>query len=156
MVHERLVDMWLMLEQRKFAAEAAKVIDEALTEGASWEDAIAKAGLKASRIEVQTVTDMIRGDESDSLSPSLRRAAFELDTEGSADRLRIGNAWNILRLDGLGQVQLSENLEEQVKGAVENTIAFDLLSQYQRLLDQRYPARVNYSVVNGFHTPGDS
>ena len=155
-VHERLVDMWLMLEQRKVAAEAAKVINEALTEGASWEDAIAKAGLEASRIEVKTVTDMTRGDDNGDLPPSLRRAAFELDKEGSADRLRIGNAWNILRLDGLGQVKISDNLEEQVKGALDNTIAFDLLSQYQRLLDQRYPARINYNVVNGFHTPGDS
>jgi peptidyl-prolyl cis-trans isomerase D len=152
-VREQLVDMWLALEQRRIAAEAAQIIDEAITAGDDWPTAITKAGLDASRIEIQTVTGLTRRDEQADLPPSMRRAAFELKEQGNADRLRIADAWNILRLDGLGNAEVDDRMGEQIKTSLNDSIAFDLLSQYQRILDERYPASINYNIINSFHNP---
>ena len=149
----RLVEMWQTSQRRRVAADAAAAITEAVSNGRPWNDAIADAGLGSADLEVLNASDVTRRSGDATLVPALVRTIFDLPETGAADRLRIGNVWYVVRLEGTNNQDLNASETGQLTDALRESMTYDILSQYQLLLDSRYPARINYSVIDSFHNP---
>jgi peptidyl-prolyl cis-trans isomerase D len=151
-VKDEVTTIWQEIEQRSVAAKAAEALNKALAEGKSWDDAKQAAELAADAFPTETAKQLLRSEKND-FPPAAVRTAFDLGKIGDSDRLRIGDEWYVLRLDEVSSEAIGQGASTDLRSKLKDDLVYDLLSQYQRVLDKRYPARINYRVVNAFHKP---
>ena len=152
---DRLVSIWETGQRRRIAADAAATITEAVANGTDWDDAFTEAGLNSDDYDVLTANDVTRRSADGTLAPALVRTIFDLPEIGSADRLRIGNVWYVVKLEDTKSQEINATEVNNLTENLRQSMTFDILSQYQLMLDQRYPASINYSVIDYFHNPQD-
>ncbi|MBV6632582.1 MAG: peptidyl-prolyl cis-trans isomerase [Alphaproteobacteria bacterium] len=152
-VQTQLTGLWELIERRRVAADLAAKLDEAARDGAEWNDALTELGLDPEQVTVQQVQQLSRADRNTAIAPAILRGIFDLTEPGDTDRLRIGDRWVVIRIEGVASEAVDPVQIQEMRVDLAETLSLDLLSQYQRVLDQRYPARINYNVLNSFHTP---
>ncbi|MEO0392176.1 MAG: peptidyl-prolyl cis-trans isomerase [Pseudomonadota bacterium] len=154
---EQLTAIWATTARRRMASEAAATMTDAVANGATWQEAASTTGIELSDEDIFTQTGLSRrnAEENTVVFPALIRTIFDLESVGDADRLRIGNVWYVVRLEGTDSQDVAPATSLLLADNLKESITFDILSQYQLMLDQRYPARINYSVIDYFHNPQD-
>ncbi|MEM6902349.1 MAG: peptidyl-prolyl cis-trans isomerase [Pseudomonadota bacterium] len=151
-VRPQLVGLWEDIERRRAMAEVAATVNDEVRDGAEWDAALAAAGLDSSDIDVQQLVQLSRADRNTTVAPAILRAIFDLTEPGDTDRLRMGDQWVVMRIEGVASEPVDPRQVNEMRETLTSTLSLDLLSQYQRVLDQRYPARINFNVINSFHT----
>lgn len=151
-VKDQVVAIWRQLALRRLSGKISEQLVDTLNKPADndWKDGFAAAGIAPALLKVERAEQLTRKGDGSKLPPRLISTVFRLEAPGRTDRLRIGDDWYVVRLESIASKALGKVEADELRGELKETLGFDLLSQYQRELDQRYPATVNYQTVNNY------